>query len=84
MAAALAPPRGDETGVREPRRLVAPTGQGSASLAGKPAGHFGDPAADAIFEELRLAEMYDQDRSDLVAYLEWTDQSGVCSVLDIG
>jgi hypothetical protein len=43
--------------------------------------------ADAIFEELRPAEMYDpldQDRSDLDAYLELTDRSGVRSVLDIG
>ena len=43
--------------------------------------------ADAIFEEPRLAEIYDPmdpDRSDLDAYVALAEEFGARSVLDIG
>lgn len=54
---------------------------------GNRADHFGDPVADAIFEERRLTEIYDPldpDRSDLDAYLKLIDRFAAHSVLDIG
>jgi SAM-dependent methyltransferase len=46
-----------------------------------------DPVADAIFEERRLAEIYDPmdpDRSDLDAYVALAEWFGARAVLDIG
>jgi tRNA G46 methylase TrmB len=43
--------------------------------------------ADAIFEEPRLAEIYDDvdpDRSDLEAYLRMADEFGKQSILEVG
>jgi 2-polyprenyl-3-methyl-5-hydroxy-6-metoxy-1,4-benzoquinol methylase len=45
------------------------------------------PVADAIFEEPRLAEIYDPldpDRSDLDAYVALADEFSAVSALDVG
>lgn len=76
--------------------MTGPVGRGSDTRAGEPlraerAGFWGfsrvQPMPDLLFDELRLAEIYDAldaDRSDLDAYVAAVGEFSARSVLDVG